>query len=210
MTLHPRDAAITETLQLTPTIVSTIFFVGLIVPSNDPHLKHSTGNASQSPFVIAATRAGIHAVPSIINAVVLTSAWSAGNSSLLWGSRILYGMALESRAPEFFTKTNRFGIPYFSVLFYGAFMGLAYMSISSTADEVFNWLKDLVAIATLVNWTVITVVYLRFFYGCKKQGISRNELPWASPLQPYLSWWSFGLFVLLLLTGGFSTFIHGQ
>lgn len=60
--------------------VLSIFMVGLIVPSNDKDLLQSTGTAAQSPFVIAATRAGIKVVPSIINAVVLTSAWSSGNS----------------------------------------------------------------------------------------------------------------------------------
>lgn len=54
--------------------------VGLVVPSTDENLLRDTGTAAQSPFVIAATRAGIKVVPSIINAVVLTSAWSAANS----------------------------------------------------------------------------------------------------------------------------------
>lgn len=36
-----------------------IFITGLIVPSNDPNLLHPTGNAAQSPYVIAMTRAGI-------------------------------------------------------------------------------------------------------------------------------------------------------
>ncbi|KAI3317642.1 amino acid permease/ SLC12A domain-containing protein [Xylariaceae sp. AK1471] len=190
--------------------VITIFFVGLIVPSNNPNLLHSTGNAAQSPFVIAATLAGIKVVPSIINAVVLTSAWSAGNSILLWGSRILYGMAHEGRAPKIFTRTNRFGIPHYSVLFYGVFIGLAYLSLSSSASTAFNWLQDLVSISTLVNWIVITTVYLRFFYACRRQSISRDSLPWAAPLQPYLTWWALFLQVLLLITGGFSTFIHGR
>lgn len=52
----------------------------MVVPSNDSNLLLSTGNAAQSPFVIAAKRAGIKVVPSIINFVVLTSAWSSGNS----------------------------------------------------------------------------------------------------------------------------------
>ncbi|OAA55006.1 Amino acid/polyamine transporter I [Niveomyces insectorum RCEF 264] len=190
--------------------VVSIFFVGLLVPSSDPKLLKSTGNAAQSPFVLAATRAGIRAVPSIINAVVLTSAWSAGNSSLLWGSRILYGMALEGRAPRVLTRVNRFGVPYLTVLFYGAFMGLAYMSLSSTAVTVFAWLKDLVAVATLVNWMVMTAVYLRFYYGMQKQGIARDELPWTAPLQPYLAWSAMAMFVLLLLTGGFAVFLHGR
>jgi amino acid transporter len=58
--------------------------VGLIVPSNDKDLLRSTGTAAQSPFVIASTRAGIKVVPSIINAVVLSSAWSAGNSGVFF------------------------------------------------------------------------------------------------------------------------------
>lgn len=65
---------------LTFFLVLSIFMVGLIVPSNDPSLLRSTGTAAQSPFVIAATNAGVKVVPSIINAVVLTSAWSSGNS----------------------------------------------------------------------------------------------------------------------------------
>ena len=69
--------------------VISILFVGMLVPSDDPNLLASTGTAAQSPFVIAANRVGISVVPSIINAVVLTSAWSAGNSGLLGGSRIL-------------------------------------------------------------------------------------------------------------------------
>jgi len=84
--------------------------VGLVVPSDDPNLLKLTGTAAQSPFVIAATRAGIKVVPSIINAVVLTSAWSSGNSSMLGGSRILYGLAREGKAPGIFTRTNRFGM----------------------------------------------------------------------------------------------------
>ncbi|KAI0910125.1 amino acid permease/ SLC12A domain-containing protein [Ustulina deusta] len=187
--------------------VVTIFFAGLIVPSNNPNLLRSTGNAAQSPFVIAATIAGVKVVPSIINAVVLTSAWSAGNSVLLWGSRILHGMACEGRAPKIFTRTNRFGIPHYSVLFYSVFIGLAYLSLSSSASSAFNWLQDLVSISTLINWIVITTVYLRFFYACQKQSISRDSLPWAAPLQPYLTWWAFSFQVVLLITGGFSTFI---
>lgn len=58
----------------------TIFMMGLIVPSNDKGLLSNSGDAGASPFAIAATNVGIKVVPSIINAVVVTSAWSAGNS----------------------------------------------------------------------------------------------------------------------------------
>ncbi|KPM42523.1 Dicarboxylic amino acid permease [Neonectria ditissima] len=191
--------------------IITIFMVGLVVASTDEQLVDSTGNASQSPFVIAARNAGIKVVPSIVNAVVLTSAWSAGNSNMLGGSRILYGMAAQGQAPAVFMRLNRFGIPYLAVALYGLFMALGYMTLSHSASTVFDWLQDLVSISTLVNWITICIVYLRFLYGCKKQGIDRRrELPWAAPFQPYTTWASLILFVVLFFTGGFTTFIHGH
>jgi amino acid transporter len=89
-------------------------------------------------------------------------------------------------------------------------MALGYMSLSTTAATVFTWLQDLVASAQLVGWMVICTVYLRFYYALKKQGIARSELPWAAPLQPYAAWMSLISIGIILLTGGYTTFIHGQ
>ncbi|KAJ5612722.1 hypothetical protein N7510_005916 [Penicillium lagena] len=191
--------------------VLSIFMIGLVIPSNDPNLLHLTGTASESPFVIAARRAGIQDIPSIINAAILTSAWSAGNSFILFGSRILFGMAMQGHAPAVFARLNRFKVPYVAVSLFGVFMSLGYMVVSNSANIVFSWLQAVVAISTLVDWGIICVVYLRFYYGCKKQGIDRHrELPWAAPFQPYSTWASLVLILLLLLTGGFSTFIHSH
>ena len=52
----------------------SMFMVGLVVSSKNPALLSGSGNGSESPFVIAARSAGIKVLPSIINAVVLTSA----------------------------------------------------------------------------------------------------------------------------------------
>ncbi|TVY51018.1 Proline-specific permease [Lachnellula cervina] len=188
----------------------SIFMIGLIVPSNDPSLLKSTGTAAQSPFVIAATRAGIKIVPSIINAVVLTSAWSSGNSGLLGGSRTLYGMAKEGHAPKFFLRVNRMGVPYIAVCSLALFICLGFMTLSDSASTVFGWLQDLVSVAALVGWLIICIVYLRFYYGMKRQGIDRSELPWKAPFQPYAAWTSLIAFTILLLTGGYTVFIHKQ
>ncbi|KAF7520451.1 hypothetical protein G7054_g12751 [Neopestalotiopsis clavispora] len=189
--------------------VVSIFMITLVVASNDPSLLSSSSTAA-SPFVIAATNSGIKYVPSVINAVVITSAWSAANSGMLSGSRSLFGLAKEGRAPKIFTRLNRFGIPYVSVGLFSLFLCLAYMTLSTSASLVFEWLVNLVAVAALVNWSIILITYLRFQYGCKAQGIDRQELPWAAPLQPYLSWVSLVAFMLLLLTSGYTTFIKGH
>ncbi|KAH6716728.1 putative amino acid permease [Leptodontidium sp. MPI-SDFR-AT-0119] len=190
--------------------VISIFMVGLTVPSDDPDIARYSGTATTSPFVVAAKRAGIKVVPSIINAVILTSAWSAGNSQMLGATRVLYGLAMDGRAPKIFTRLNRFAIPYFAVALFSVSMCLGFMTLSSGASVAFDWLQDLVSISTLVNWLTICVTYLRFYYGCKKQGIPRSALPWAAPLQPYITWVSATIFALLLLTGGYATFIHGH
>jgi amino acid transporter len=129
---------------------------------------------------------------------------------MLVGTRTLYGLALEGHAPKFYKRTNRFGTPWLSVTAVGSLMALGYLTLSSAASVVFEWLQDLVSAASFVHWINIEIVYLRFYYGCKRQGINRNELPWKSPLQPYAAWTALISFAILLLTGGFYVFIDGH
>ena len=129
---------------------------------------------------------------------------------MLVGTRTLYGLALEGHAPRFFTRTNRFGTPWVSVAAVGSLMVLGYLTLSSAASVVFDWMQDLVSSASFVHWINIEIVYLRFFYGCKRQGIDRSELPWKGPCQPYAAWLSLVSFSILLLTGGFYVFVDGH
>lgn len=163
--------------------ILAVLIVGLLVPSNDPNLNDASGTASQSPFVIAATRAGIKIVPSIINAVVLTSAWSSSNQALLAGTRILFGLALKKQAPSIFLRTTPWGIPYVCVFLQGAVACLAYMTASSGALKVFYWFLDLTAAGTLVSWGVISLNHIRLHLALKVQSIDREELPWHH-------WWT--------------------
>lgn len=55
-------------------------------------------------------------LPHIINAAVFTSAFSAGNSFLFCGSRILYGLALRGQAPKFLTRCTKNGLPIAAVM----------------------------------------------------------------------------------------------
>lgn len=189
--------------------VVTMLFVGMVVPSNHDRLLNSSGTAA-SPFVIAADYANIKVIPHVINAIVITSAWSCGNYGMMAYIRYLYGLAKSGHAPKVFLRINRFGIPWVSAALYTAFMALGYLSTSAGAATVFTWLQDLLSIAILVNWTVISITFLRLYYGCKKQGIDREEFPYKSPFQPYYAWGCLTLFILLLLTSGWSTFTKGN
>lgn len=85
--------------------------LGLLVSSTDPHLlsAQATGapGAAQSPWVIGITNAGISVLPSIINAVVLSSAISSANAFLYTGSRYLYALASDGHAPRIFLRCNK-------------------------------------------------------------------------------------------------------
>ncbi|RSL98273.1 hypothetical protein CEP52_010441 [Fusarium oligoseptatum] len=148
----------------------SIFIVGLIVPYNDPALQISTGTAQQSPFVIAFQRSGVSTVPSIINAVVCTSAISSGSACIFIASRTLFGLSCDGHAPRCILSP------------------LVYLTITNNTSEVFNWFVNITTVAGLIGWAIIQVTYLRFYAGLKAQGYSREDLPYKSPLQPYVSW----------------------
>ena len=90
-----------------------------------------------SPFVIAASAAGLKAIPDVVNAIVITSAWSASNQALLSGTRVLYGLAIKRQAPQIFLRTTSWGVPYMCVLLQLAFSCLGFMVLSSGALTVF-------------------------------------------------------------------------
>ncbi|KAG8221744.1 amino acid permease [Butyriboletus roseoflavus] len=169
--------------------IGGVLVIGLLVPSNNPLLNLNSNNASASPFVIAFNEAGIKILPSIINAAILTSAWSAGSSDLYLASRSLYGLAVSGSAPKFFSRTTRSGLPYVAVSICSAFAFLAYMTLGTSSGIVFTWLSNFSATAGLVTWFGIGVTYLRFYYGLKAQGIGRETLPFAPKVQPYAGWW---------------------
>ena len=117
--------------------------IGVLVPYNDPHLLNARADgapgAAQSPWVIAIQRAGIKVLPSIINAVILTSASSSANAFLYTGSRYLYAIAQNRQAPRFFLKCTKAGVPLWCVLVTCSIALLTYMSCSSGSNTVFTW-----------------------------------------------------------------------
>ncbi|EGG03420.1 uncharacterized protein MELLADRAFT_49500 [Melampsora larici-populina 98AG31] len=186
-----------------------VFVIGLLVPSDDPRLFKLKGSrpGSSSPFVIAMERAGIKVLPDIINAVILTSAFSAGNSSLYVGSRILYGLALEGQAPSFFKRCTPKGLPMWSLVITASFSLLAFLRLSSSGTTLFRWLSNFSSVTGLCTWLSILLSYIRFYHGMKSQGLDRSKLPYKSPFQPYLSYFACIMIILIIIFNGFTFFI---
>jgi amino acid transporter len=127
--------------------------IGMIVPFNDPALVNGAGNANSSPWVIAIRTAGIKALPSIINAAIITSAWSAGNTYLYIAARTLRGLALNGQAPQFLTRTSKHGVPMYAVACSAPLGLLAFLSVGSGgAAQAFDWLQSLISLNNILNW----------------------------------------------------------
>ncbi|KAF2847087.1 amino acid permease-like protein [Plenodomus tracheiphilus IPT5] len=185
--------------------------IGLIVDPRNPGLISGTGNANSSPWVIAIKQARITALPSIVNACILISAWSAGNSYCWVGSRIIVAMTTDRHLPQFFGRTWKNGVPYVAVITSWLFGPLAYLSLGSGgAAQAFGWLMNLSTVAGLIAWATLCLCYIRFFAAMKAQGVSRDTLPWAGPFQPYTAWYGFiGASIITLITG-FPVFLKGN
>ncbi|KAH6667596.1 amino acid permease [Halenospora varia] len=190
--------------------VLSILIVGMIVPYDSKALSKSTGTADSSPFVIAFQAAGIKVLPSIINAVVCTSAISSGSACIFLASRTLYGLSADGHAPKIFMRCNRFGTPWYAVALSVLPSPLVYMVVNNEASVVFGWFVNITTIAGLIGWVVIGVTYLRFYYALKKQGISREALPYKSPLQPYVAYVTTLIVFLIIFFSGYAVFFPGN
>lgn len=187
--------------------------IGIMVRSDDPSLlgaaKQGKSDASASPFVIGIQNVGIPVLHHIINAAVLTSAWSAGNSFLYSGSRVLYSMSLSGQAPKWFSITNRRGVPYVAVLFTWSFGLLAFLNVSNSGATVFTWFVNVSTISGFIAWVVEMITYLRFRRAMEHNNLL-HSLPYRTALQPYATYAALLVVSLLIITNGFQTFTPFQ
>ncbi|KAJ6547512.1 dicarbixylic amino acid permease [Mycena capillaripes] len=191
--------------------VGGVFVIGLVVPSTDTTLftanKSKTG-AAASPFVVAATLVSIRTLNHVINGAILVFVMSAANSDLYIGSRTLYGLAIEGKAPKIFSRVNRNGVPYPALILCTAFCSLVFLNVSSSsAKGEFVQFVNLVSTFGAITWMCIAYSHISFMRALKAQGKSRDSLPYKAPFQPYGSWFALISTAIIVLFKGFDTFM---
>lgn len=190
--------------------VLSIFFMGLLVPYNDPALNPDTDPtaslAASSPFIIAIQNCGTKYLASIFNAVILMAVVSAANSNVYSGSRILYGLAEAGVAPKIFLRATKSGIPYVAVLSTAIFGSLGYMALSQGGATVFNWLLNITAVSGLIAWVNISFSHIRFMHALKYNNMTRDDLPFKAFAMPFQAYYAFILGFCLVFVQGFSCF----
>ncbi|KAJ5761663.1 Amino acid/polyamine transporter I [Penicillium manginii] len=187
--------------------IFSVLAIGVICPSNAARLTKGDGTVNSSPFVVGIKNAGIPVLDHIVNAAVLTSAWSAGNSFLYMSSRSLYSLAMSGNAPSIFKSCNRWGVPYYSVAVSACFSCLAYLSVGNSSSIVFNWFVNFTNTSGFISWICCVIVYFRFRKAVKAQGI---EQPYKSKIQPYGAVFGLAGATVMALINGFTVFFPSE
>ncbi|KAJ5605554.1 Dicarboxylic amino acid permease [Penicillium lagena] len=191
--------------------VLTVFLVGTLVPFNSKKLAfavNADSSAAASPFVVAIELASIPALPHILNACILVFVFSAANSDLYIATRTIYGLAREGKAPSFFARTDRRGVPVFALSISSLVSLLAYMNVSSNSKDVFGYFVDLVTIFGLLTWISILVTHICFVRARKAQNVPRSSLAYAAPLGMAGSYGALAFCILISLTKNYDVFTH--
>ncbi|KAJ9136464.1 General amino acid permease AGP2, partial [Pleurostoma richardsiae] len=201
--------------RLTTFFVLGSLAVGILVPYNDEELAnaYSTGapGAAASPYVVAMNRLQVRVLPDIVNAMVLTAAFSAGNSYVYCASRSLYGLALEGKAPAVLTRCTRAGVPVYCVLIVLALALLSFLQVSNSASVVLQWFVNLVTASQLINFSVMCFTYIRFHKALRAHGMSRDDLPYKGLLpQPFAAWFGLSGCFIMTFVGGYTVFLPGN
>lgn len=181
----------------------SLTIVGVLVPYNDPDLLNgsSSSDANASPFVIAVRNAGITAVPSIMNCVILIAVLSVGNSSIYGASRTLAALADRGQAPKILGYIDRSGRPLVSIIVCSSIGFLCYIVAAGpdTTTEAFNWMIAISGLAAIFTWASICLAHIRFRQAWKAAGHTLDELAFKSQAGIYGSYLGFIMNILVLV-----------
>lgn len=165
--------------------ILSIFFLGSIVPNNDPRLLNADGTVVNAPFTIVFLQAGMKGGASYMNAVIFTSVVSAANSDFYVATRMLMSLSRNGWAPAIVGKTNSRGVPVVAVMITTAFSCIALVMIYAGASTVFDWLVSIIGSLIFLIWVCILFLHFRFRMCWKAQGHTPDQLPYKSWGYPY-------------------------
>ncbi|KAM0250794.1 hypothetical protein ACHAP5_002011 [Fusarium lateritium] len=177
-----------------------LLLVGFLVDSTDERLLNAgNNNPSASPFVIAASNAGLKGYDSFMNVIILVSVLSIGVSCVYGGSRTLVALAQQGYAPKFFAFIDKSGRPLPAVVSIIAIGALGYISVNGDGTTVFIWLQALSGLAALFTWGSICLCHIRFRQAWKYHGHTLDEIPFQHVFGVYGSWLGLILIVIVLI-----------
>jgi lysine-specific permease len=171
--------------------IGGIFVVGTLIPySNENLLQASESNIAYSPFTMVFDQAGIGFAAHLMNAVILTSVLSCGNSTMYEASRLLFSMAQQKRAPKILGRLSKRTVPVYAVLLTAVISMICFLTGPNGDSPVYTWLYNGTGLTGFITWLGICYTHLRFRKAFKVQGHSLNELVFKAKLFPVGTWFA--------------------
>ncbi|KAK3809390.1 MAG: amino acid permease/ SLC12A domain-containing protein [Benniella sp.] len=177
---HVPKAVNTVPLRIAFFYLVSVFLLASIVENNDKSLLNENSSAAKAPFTIVFAKAGINAAANYMNAVVLSSVFSAINSNIYVATRMLLWLSKNGWAHKYIGYTNARGVPQVAVGIVSAFSCLSLITIFVGSGVVFQWLVSIIGSIIFQSWILILFLHFRFRYCWKKQGRSVSDLPYVS------------------------------
>lgn len=170
--------------------ILAIAIIAAIIPYTSPDLLGgSETNVAMSPFTLIFKNAGLAMAAGVMNAIILTSVLSAGNSGMYASARMLMAMGQSGQAPRRMGRVNKRGIPMNALIFTGIVAGLALLT-SILGPQVYLYLVAASGLTGFIAWIGIAVSHYRFRRAYKLQGHSLDELKYKAkwfPVGPILA-----------------------
>lgn len=175
--------------------IGAIAVISFLLPYTDPALLQGssadsdtvsglTEAVTKSPFTLLFDRAGISFAAAVMNAVILTSILSAGNSGMYVATRMLYSLAKEGKAPSVFKSVTKHGVPL-PALVATTIIGAACFATSRVGSGVvYTWLVNASGLAGFITWMGIAWSHYHFRKALKAQDISTSKLPYRALWYP--------------------------
>lgn len=180
--------------------ILAILVIGMLIPYTNPNLlQGGIENIGVSPFTLVFEKAGLAFAASVMNAVILSSVLSAGNSGMYASSRVLYSLALRGKAPKFLARLNSRGIPM-NALLMTTLVGMVAFFASLFGDGVvYNWLLNASGMCGFITWLGIAISHYRFRRAYVAQGRDLNDLPYKARWFPFGPLFAFALCFVVIL-----------
>lgn len=165
-------------------ILSTVV-MSLLIPYTDPRLlKNDLADVAVSPFTLVFENAGLVSAASVMNAVILTTVLSAGNSGMYAATRMLHTLALAGKMPKIFGRTSASGVPRNALLATTVISCLCFLTAFYGDQTVYFWLLNTTGMGGFICWLGMAISHYRFRRGYVAQGGRIEDLPYRAPFFP--------------------------
>ncbi|MBC6298007.1 amino acid permease [Listeria sp. FSL L7-1517] len=192
--------------------IFAIFIIGMIIPYTSPHLLSADAtDVAISPFTLVFEKAGLAFAASIMNAVILTSVLSAGNSGLYASTRMLWAMARDKKAPRFLGNVNKRGIPMAALIVTTIIGAMTFITtLTENGTVIYTWLLSASGLTGFIAWVGIAISHYRFRKAFLKQGHDLNELKYKAKFFPFGPILALILCILVIIGQDYAAFLKPE